>query len=512
MRERITYLIHPGSDFDPSDIEITSTTLAVSGLNADKEHQITIGFEQLPKEIWQVLKDLHELHIRWASPRPYSTVAPFVSRVSPGLHISLTPRNDSTSNSDLPALCPLLKTLFSRTLKCTSLNTFTTPPILSGRFSSSASKTFYAPVFTLADLSAYIVRAICPEENFHCRLLAHDLRTAVSLDADYSAISHALVLRALYPAPPSAPAEPAWYETHHASSPGALEVGILRNEPATEPAALSFGGYLAVVGKDTKAVQTLFSAPSRHHPLPTTSKFTPSLPPPQGLHPSLRLSFPLSALTPPDRSCRLHTALTLPSALFVDPYPFADALYAGTHGVAALHSLAGATDLEAPDWVVEQWGQAALFELAPPDPEDLTGSEKGVWNATLPLHARYLPPRPPGANSTGPSAAVPLPAPAVFWACPAEEGTKFAAGPFDRTDLGYDGLFGTRTMFYHFTPASVEGRAGLVGVVRVPVLDTAMGGLVAWGTAAVVMLGAGWVFWTLLGGLGVKRVGRAKVE
>ena len=87
-----------------------------------------------------------------------------------------------------------------------------------------------------------------------------------------------------------------------------------------------------------------------------------------------------------------------------------------------------------------------------------------------------------------------VPVPAVFWACHAEEGSRFAVNPFDKTGLGYDGLFGTRTVFYHLTAG--EGWLD----VKVPVLDTAswMHGFVEPVTILVVVVGFLWVCWAAL--------------
>ena len=84
--------------------------------------------------------------------------------------------------------------------------------------------------------------------------------------------------------------------------------------------------------------------------------------------------------------------------------------------------------------------------------------------------------------------------------------------PFDRVNLGYDGLFGPRTMFYHLQPASDVN--SLVEAIRVPVLDL-QGPKMEWiesGTVMIVILGFLWVCLSLLavisgssGGKGVRR-------
>jgi len=72
--------------------------------------------------------------------------------------------------------------------------------------------------------------------------------------------------------------------------------------------------------------------------------------------------------------------------------------------------------------------------------------------------------------------------------------------PFDRVNLGYDGLFGPRTMFYHLQAAS-RGKP-LVKELKVPVLDLTRANWVGSGTVGVVLLGFLWVCWRLLGVVG----------
>ena len=73
-----------------------------------------------------------------------------------------------------------------------------------------------------------------------------------------------------------------------------------------------------------------------------------------------------------------------------------------------------------------------------------------------------------------------------------------SVNPFDRANLGYDGLFGPRTMFYHLQPTAVgNGNGSLVETLRVPVLDAGKTEWVERGTVVVVLLGFLWVCWRL---------------
>lgn len=92
--------------------------------------------------------------------------------------------------------------------------------------------------------------------------------------------------------------------------------------------------------------------------------------------------------------------------------------------------------------------------------------------------------------------------------------------PFDRVHLGYEGLFGPHTMFYHLRPeAPTRVELGnvaaerLVESVQVPVLEAGWDVGVEWGTMGVVVLGFMWVVGKLMGTttfLGGKNDGRGK--
>lgn len=250
----------------------------------------------------------------------------------------------------------------------------------------------------------------------------------------------------------------------------------------------------------------MFSFPSRHHPLPDAADYTVSFESPTGLHPTLKISIPRSSLSvppaPADATCALHSYLTLPSSIFADKYQLltTDHLFLGSHNLASLRAISGETDLEAPDWVTPRWGSNLLLELATPAEKD---SAKNDWEVTIPLHLRYLKPSPSG-NRT-----ISVPWPIVFWACTAEEGTKMGVNPFDRVNLGWDGLFGPKTMFYQLTPSPVKEKDAtvqprLVEQLDVPVLEIKEGeeGIsqirtIEIGTVVVILLGFVWALWKL---------------
>ncbi|KAB8349525.1 hypothetical protein FH972_023551 [Carpinus fangiana] len=481
MKHRITYIRENEAPFEPSQLTVQANVLDVKALHAAKEHRLTIGLSELPAEVrgQRCLFTSRETNWNYSLFMCWNNVMSFAYAGPPQ-----TPQ----SRYD-----PFL--LGGIDAAHTQQDTFSTPPILSERFTSSTSAQYYQIVPSLAYLTQYIQSQICWPRDTACQEGALSLLTAKYFDADYDAISHALIVTAYWSA---APDSTGWAELLSQRTPSErIEVGVLNAEPPTEPEELSMAGFLAVLGTDTNLKPTLFSFPARHHPLPPAASFSMAFDRPTGLHPTLRLSVAASA--PPHPSCALHAYLALPSHLFLDRHQFSDPLFLAQHRLAALRALSGATDLEAPDWATPQWGSAALFELAPP-------GEGHAFEATLPMHLRYLPPAAGGwANAS-------LAWPAVFWACRAEEGTKMAVNPFDRVGLGFDGLFGERTMFYHLGPEG--GAGGLVETVGVPVLDMKRAGWIEAGTVGVVVVGFAWLVWKLLRPVGVgakgAQVGKSK--
>lgn len=347
------------------------------------------------------------------------------------------------------------------------------------------------------------------------------LLSVASLDVDYDEVSQTLTVSAFWDHPLGR--QKGWTETITKNDGNAkfnrVEVGLLSMERSTQPEELSLGGTLAVVGVDTKlstsssyvagserptdrTEPTLFSFPSRHHPLPDKATFKASWDLPTGLHPKLRISLSAEALArppaPADATCALNAYLTLPSTFFADRYQLStkDPLFLESHNLVGLRAISGETDLEAPDWVVPGWGSNLLVDLATPSSHSEL-PEDGTWDATIPLHLRYLQPSPSGNQSMS------LPWPVVFWACTAGEGTMLNKSPFDQVNLGWDGLFDPQTLFYQVHPDVPEGQ-GTVEDIHVPVLRVSEGLMdttkrVELGTMAVIGVGFLWILWKLLG-------------
>lgn len=255
--------------------------------------------------------------------------------------------------------------------------------------------------------------------------------------------------------------------------------------PHLEAHELGVTGLLTVLGEDSKPSPTLFSFPSRHKTVPGSS-FSSDFLQPRGLHPTMQLNFSSSKPPMEDTYCSLHTYLTLPRTIFVDKYQLGDELFLSSKNLTSLRYITQPVDLEAPDYAMKLWGSSVLLEMRPPEVDD-----DQSWTAEIPLHLRYLAPAEHGYRN------ISVPWPVVFWACAAEDGTKFPNNPFDRVNLGYDGLFGPRTLFWHVDPKPSEGES-LYHHLQVPVLDLAQSNRISSGTATVVIIGLLFVIWKLV--------------
>ncbi len=350
----------------------------------------------------------------------------------------------------------------------------------------------------------YAKDQICPRSDASCSARLNTLSEAGSVDVSYDSVQQVLRVTAQWP-----------YQRQRVlatSRPGLrTEVGLLSaDKPQTlEAHEIAVSGLLTVLGQDSKPSPTMFSFASRHRDAEST--FSAQFLTPTGLHPTLQLR--LASDSPPPSSkdddsddsdnptCTPYAYLTLPRAIFADKYQLADPLFLASKNLTALRHTTLPVDLEAPEYVIPQWGSSVLLQLAPPS----SGGDE-EWTAEIPLHLRYLAPAPGGY------ATVPVPYPAVFWACDAAEGVKFPPNPFEKGSLGYDGLFGERTVFWHVQPRAAVAGGQLVNVVRVPVLDLERAGWVNAGTAAAVVVGFAWVVWKLVGGYLGKGVGEAERE
>ncbi|KAJ5752070.1 hypothetical protein N7520_008987 [Penicillium odoratum] len=500
MKRRITYIQRPEAPFVPEEVVVSTKSVTVRGLDATREDRLTFDLDDLPEELHKVCHQLQELHLRWATERPFDAVAPFVSRVSPGLHVHYTPLAAGQSSE---ALCSVLRTVFGVTegdqygVDCTNPeDNFIAPPLRATESGAAASLQYHTQLPSLKSLVTFFQNNVCAG-GAECITRANSLLTADVVDLDFDASSNTLTMSGIWTSAP----EGGWVEEVHksASSSDKVEFGLLGTEKGISADEIKVGGLLAVVGEDKKLKPTMFSFPSRHHVLPRSASYTVSFAEPTGLHPTMSISIPRSSLelpsAPDDTTCALYTYLTLPSSVFGDQYQLGttDPLFLESHNLEGLRAHSGETDLEAPDWVVKGWGSNWLFELATPV-DDLDGDVQSNWTATIPLHLRYLHPSETGYRSAH------VPWPVVFWACGADDATGMGINPFDRRHLGYDSLFSPHTFFYQLHPKSDR----LVEVLDVPVLHLKDGeGLfqarnIELTTCAVISLGFLWILWRLV--------------
>lgn len=460
----------------------------------------------------------------WTTRLLYPTEGPsYVCKQDLGLIVSFYPAILIVA-SDL--LCPLLTKSFGPDIKCISPeHTFTGPSIISERFASSSAYQYYEDISSLSDLVLYIQQTICANDQ-SCKIKADALESADYLDVDYDTISQSLVVSAFWHAGTLFGKWDELFDNRNGSV--TTEVGILANQKPTNSGELSLRGFLVVLGEDEKLSMkcdrrlcpshpltlsgpTLFSFPSRHHLSSSASgaTYSTAFRHPTGLHPTLRLTLP-SSMKSPSPECALHTYLTLPSYLFVDKYQLSSPNLLTSNNLHLVRSLSGEADLEAPDWAIGKWGSTLLLELAPPE---LVGSydSGGSWNADIPLHLRNLPPSSgqcsqncsstpeisESSRLTGEQRSLLVPWPIVFWACSTDEGTKMNTNPFDRVNLGYEGLFGPRTLFYHLQPSS-HGRP-MKEAVEAPVMKAKGAEWVEIGTVVIVSWGFLWICANLVG-------------
>lgn len=130
------------------------------------------------------------------------------------------------------------------------LDSFSSPSILSGRFSSTSTYQYYSPLPKLLHFQLFLARTICKETTEPCVNEVASLLYASYIDIDYDALSHAVTFTAFWRAgiqPGSAITAPKIWKAGDS-----LEVGILHNEESDEPEELKLGGYLTEVGEQAK--------------------------------------------------------------------------------------------------------------------------------------------------------------------------------------------------------------------------------------------------------------------
>lgn len=120
----------------------------------------------------------------------------------------------------------------------------------SDRFTTSSAFQYYQLLPSFGNVAAYIQNKICPMLGDDCSAFALNLPAADYIDIDFDTISQALVFNVFR----HRSANPGGWTDQIASmgTAGKVEVGVLANEPPTEPEELSLGGFLTVLGEDEK--------------------------------------------------------------------------------------------------------------------------------------------------------------------------------------------------------------------------------------------------------------------
>ncbi|KAK6081993.1 protein pbn1 protein [Seiridium cupressi] len=475
MRQRTTFFHLNEDAIDPLELKIQGRSISGPSIRAVREDKFTFGLDELPSEVREILPNTAELHLRWSSSASHDLMAsgPWTSRLPPGLHAFYTP-HEAEQASD--PICIFLGNTSSFHDCSQSLDRYTRLP--NDRFSHSTAFQAYLPI-SRRDLGGFPVFAadyICPDSDDECSKRIHDLDGVDLLDVSYDTMSHVVKITVLWGLEEQ-PLKITGHPDHR------VEIGLLTPNAAEhlEDHDIGVAGLLTVLGEDTKPSPVMFSFPTRHKAAGAT--FTSDFTSPTSLHPTLQLH--ISSSKPPvdDTYCSLHAYFTLPNSIFADKYQLEDPLFLSSKNLTALRFITHPVDLEAPDYVLKSWGSSVLLELKP-------SAEDEDFTAEIPLHLRYKKPNHGGEES------LKVPYPAVFWACAAEEGTKFPNNPFDRVNLGYDGLFGPRTLFWHLDPAPQTDN--LMLTASVPVLDLNKTQWVGTSTGAAVLIGFAFVTWKLM--------------
>ncbi|KAG6011812.1 hypothetical protein E4U43_008114 [Claviceps pusilla] len=482
MRERITFVHQPGADIDPTSLKISQDELRGPSVTTAREDRLTIAVDELPTELARLLARFRELSLRWTSPWAYDLIEPFVSRTSPGLHVSYTLADTKDTEAELK-LCHVLRVFGLK--DCASNENFTTHG--EGQFVNLPGAILHQSLEHLSLLTSGAARELCTRNDADCQTRLEGLSGASSLDISWHTTAQVVRISAVFSLD---------HRDIHVSSAAQrrTEIGILSKDspPSQEPYELGVSGLLTVLGENKEPTGTMFAFPSRHRS--SEASFTSQFLEPAGLHPVLQLKLSSNEVPVTDEHCAPHVYLTLPNTIFADRYQLADKLFLASNNLTALRYTSLPVDLEAPAYATKTWGSTVLLELAPPPSLDdpvAAAAAATVWTAQVPLHLRYLE---PSLNGT---ADIEIPYPVVFWACDSSSANAdFSNNPFDRIQLGYDGLFGSSTVFWHVKPEPARGDR-LMSPISVPVLKEQAAAWVGAGTAMVVAMGFAWVFWTL---------------
>ena len=94
MKQRITFIFHANDDAS-KNLSVEKKKVKIQGLEAAKEHKITLSIDELPKSVQRIPDIFQELYVRWVSSKANPISSPFDARLSPGLHVFWTPARAS---------------------------------------------------------------------------------------------------------------------------------------------------------------------------------------------------------------------------------------------------------------------------------------------------------------------------------------------------------------------------------------------------------------------------------
>lgn len=107
MRERVTFIHPQGTGLDLAALDVQAAGLVGPQTEATREDRLTLTLDELPLEVADLLQSgLRDLSLRWTTPLSYDTLEPFISRLSPGLHLTYTPSKGATIDQSVYLILP----------------------------------------------------------------------------------------------------------------------------------------------------------------------------------------------------------------------------------------------------------------------------------------------------------------------------------------------------------------------------------------------------------------------
>lgn len=150
---------------------------------------------------------------------------------------------------DRDRICPLVQKLFGDNIKCVSQKeSFSQAP--NAISSTSQTTQFHHNLSSIDRFVAFLRSSVCDLTDIQCADSISHVSLADSIAIDYDSAADTITLSTFWSQPHS---ETAWTEDIGIiGSSEKVEVGILSNEKSIDPEDLTLGGYLAVVGQDSK--------------------------------------------------------------------------------------------------------------------------------------------------------------------------------------------------------------------------------------------------------------------